>query len=71
MTPPADGRPRILFVDDDANLIAALRNVLHRDRKRWAWLLSVLWTLMPLLAIWLHHATGHVAAIGLPLRLHW
>ena len=31
----ADGRPRILFVDDDANLIAALRNVLHRDRKRW------------------------------------
>ena len=35
MTAPADGRPRILFVDDDANLIAAMRNVLHRDRKRW------------------------------------
>ena len=40
-----------------------------RDRKRWAWLLSVGWTLMPLLAIWLHHATGQVAALGLPLLI--
>ena len=28
-------RRRILFVDDDASLLAGLRNVLHRDRKRW------------------------------------
>jgi DNA-binding NtrC family response regulator len=26
---------RILFVDDDAALLAGLKNVLHRDRKRW------------------------------------
>ena len=26
---------RILFVDDDAALLAGLQNVLHRDRKRW------------------------------------
>ncbi|HLL25373.1 MAG TPA: response regulator [Kofleriaceae bacterium] len=26
---------RVLFVDDDATLLAGLRNVLFRDRKRW------------------------------------
>ena len=26
---------RILFVDDDAALLAGLKNVLHRDRARW------------------------------------
>jgi DNA-binding NtrC family response regulator len=26
---------RILFVDDDTALLAGLKNVLHRDRKRW------------------------------------
>lgn len=28
-------RRRILFVDDDPQLLAGLRNVLHRDRARW------------------------------------
>ena len=28
-------RPRILFVDDDAAILAGLENVLHRDRRRW------------------------------------
>jgi CheY-like chemotaxis protein len=28
-------RKRILFVDDDPNVLAGLRNVFHRDRARW------------------------------------
>lgn len=28
-------KKRILFVDDDPNLLAGLRNVFHRDRARW------------------------------------
>ncbi len=31
----SDDKKRILFVDDDPSLLAGLRNVLHRDRKRW------------------------------------
>lgn len=28
-------KKRILFVDDDPQVLAALRNVFHRDRQRW------------------------------------
>ena len=28
-------KKRILFIDDDPSLLAGLKNVLHRDRKRW------------------------------------
>lgn len=38
-----------------------------RDRKRWAWSLSVVWPLVPLLGLWAHHATGNGLALGLPL----
>ena len=31
----SDDKKRILFVDDDPSLLAGLKNVLHRDRKRW------------------------------------
>jgi CheY-like chemotaxis protein len=30
-----ESKKRILFVDDDPNLLAGLRNVFHRDRARW------------------------------------
>jgi DNA-binding NtrC family response regulator len=30
-----DPKKRILFVDDDPSLLEGLKNVLHRDRKRW------------------------------------
>lgn len=28
-------KKRILFVDDDSNVLASLRNVMHRERARW------------------------------------
>jgi YesN/AraC family two-component response regulator len=28
-------KKRILFVDDDPSVLAGLRNIFHRDRKRW------------------------------------
>ena len=35
------------------------------DRKRWLWLLSVIWPLKPFVGIWLHAETGN----ELPLLL--
>ena len=45
--------------------------IVWRDRKRWAWLLSVVWPLVPLLGLWAHHATGHEIALGLPLLISY
>ncbi|MFO1392137.1 MAG: alkane 1-monooxygenase, partial [Steroidobacteraceae bacterium] len=39
----------------------------YRDRKRWAWALSVIYPLMPLAGIAAHSATGWQIALGLPL----
>ena len=43
--------------------------VTYRDRKRWFWLLSVLYPLQPLLGIALHARTGEQAWLLLPLAL--
>lgn len=42
-----------------------------RDRKRAAWLLSVLFPLNPLAGVALHAATGHPLALGLPLLTNY
>lgn len=47
------------------------QTVRWRDRKRWAWSLSVVWPLMPLLGLWAHHATGHEIALALPLLISY
>jgi alkane 1-monooxygenase len=41
------------------------------DRKRWAWALSVVYPLMPLLGPWAHHVTGWQIALGLPLVISY
>ncbi len=43
----------------------------YRDRKRWAWTLSVLYPLLPLLGLWAHHASGWSIALGLPLVISY
>ena len=43
--------------------------IFYRDRKRWFWLLSVLYPLQPFLGIWLHAETGNEAWLLLPLAL--
>jgi alkane 1-monooxygenase len=47
------------------------REVSYRDRKRWAWSLSVVWPLVPLLGLWAHHATGREIALALPLLISY
>ena len=47
---------------------AALPAPAYRDRKRWAWSLSVVWPLVPFVGLWAHHASGW--PIALALR-HW
>jgi alkane 1-monooxygenase len=41
--------------------------ILYIDRKRWLWLLSVIYPLQPLFGIWLHSVTGNQAWLLLPL----
>ncbi|MFQ6006096.1 MAG: alkane 1-monooxygenase [Woeseia sp.] len=43
--------------------------IFYRDRKRWFWMLSVLYPLEPFLGIWLHAETGYQAWLLLPLAL--
>jgi alkane 1-monooxygenase len=43
----------------------------YRDRKRWAWSLSVVYPLMPFLGIAAHAATGWQAALALPLVISY
>jgi alkane 1-monooxygenase len=53
---------------------AALPNgeaILYIDRKRWFWLLSVLYPLEPFLGIWLHWLTGNEWWLLLPLALNY
>ena len=47
------------------------REVRYRDRKRWAWMLSMLWPLMPFVGLAAHHATGIEAALALPLLISY
>ena len=41
--------------------------IYYMDRKRWLWLMSVVYPLQPLAGIWLHAETGHEAWLLLPL----
>jgi len=43
----------------------------YRDRKRWWWLLSVVYPLLPFTGIAAHAATGHEIALGLPLLVSY
>jgi alkane 1-monooxygenase len=58
-----------------SKLYAALgpagERVEYRDRKRWAWSLSVVYPLVPLLGLWAHHATGWQIALALPLVISY
>lgn len=45
--------------------------ILFVDRKRWLWILSVVYPLQPLLGIGLHSATGHETWLLLPLLLSY
>lgn len=47
------------------------RRVEYRDRKRWWWLLSVVYPLLPFAGIALHAATGYEIALGLPLLISY
>ena len=43
----------------------------YQDRKRWAWMLSVVWPLVPFIGIAAHHASGHEAALAIPLLISY
>ena len=43
----------------------------YRDRKRWAWSLSVVFPLLPLLGVWAHYASGWEIALALPLAISY
>jgi len=43
----------------------------YRDRKRWWWLLSVVYPLIPFTGMALHAYTGHQIALGLPLVISY
>ncbi|NIV16917.1 MAG: alkane 1-monooxygenase [Woeseiaceae bacterium] len=45
--------------------------IFYIDRKRWHWLLSVIYPLEPLLAIWLHWLTGNEGWLLLPFLLNY
>ena len=47
------------------------RPVSYRDRKRWAWGLSVVWPLLPFTGIAAHHWSGHEIALALPLVISY
>jgi alkane 1-monooxygenase len=52
-------------------LDATGHTVEYRDRKRWAWSLSVVYPLMPFLGIAAHAATGWQIALALPLLISY
>ena len=43
----------------------------YRDRKRWAWLLSVVFPLLPLLGVWLHHVSGWEITLAVPMVISY
>jgi alkane 1-monooxygenase len=48
-----------------------LGRVEYRDRKRWAWLLSVVFPLLPFTGMAAHAATGWQIALGLPILISY
>lgn len=47
------------------------RTVHYRDRKRWAWSLSVVWPLLPITGLAAHHWSGHQIGLALPLVISY
>ena len=47
------------------------RTVRYRDRKRWAWALSVVWPLLPLTGLAAHHFSGLEIGLALPLLISY
>jgi alkane 1-monooxygenase len=47
------------------------RSVSYRDRKRWAWSLSVVYPLIPFTGLVAHRLSGHEIALGLPLVISY
>ncbi len=45
--------------------------VRYRDRKRWAWALSVIYPLMPFIGIAAHALTGYQVLLALPLVISY
>ena len=45
--------------------------VSYCDRKRWAWMLSVVWPLIPFVGLAAHHYSGHELALALPLLISY
>lgn len=45
--------------------------IFYQDRKRWFWLLSVLYPMQPFLGIWLHAMTGNQAWLLFPLAINY
>jgi alkane 1-monooxygenase len=45
--------------------------IFYQDRKRWFWLMSVLYPLMPFLGIWLHAAAGNQVWLLFPLAINY
>jgi alkane 1-monooxygenase len=45
--------------------------IIYFDRKRWFWLMSVLYPLEPFLAIWLHSITGNELWLLLPVAINY
>ena len=47
------------------------QRVVYRDRKRWAWSLSVVWPLIPFTGLLAHHLSGQQIALALPLVISY
>ena len=45
--------------------------VRYRDRKRWAWMLSVFWPLIPFIGLAAHHFSGQEIALAIPLLVSY
>jgi len=45
--------------------------IIYIDRKRWLWIMSVLYPLQPFIGIWLHWRTGSEAWLLLPLVINY
>ncbi|KNZ32332.1 MAG: alkane 1-monooxygenase [Methylibium sp. NZG] len=56
-----------LYVANDP----VLGRVEYRDRKRWWWLLSVVYPLIPFVGIGAHAATGYQILLGIPLLISY
>lgn len=52
-------------------VLATGEPVSYRDQKRWFWLMSVFYPLVPFIGIWLHASTGNQAWLVFPLAINY